>query len=153
MPSASTAPARVDVTALTDALLDDAPRFAANQSALLSTFASWRDARSPLEALIDRAPALRETEPLVQALSTVGGIGLDALGALAAHTPLATEWRDQKIAALDDAARPKAALEFPFLFAMRELVFAATEQGQLATMTPQEWRARIRTLATPARRR
>lgn len=141
------------VSALADGLLDDAPRFATNQSALLTTFAAWRDERSPLESLIDRAPALRETEPLVQTLSTVGGIGLDAVGALAARTPLAAEWRDQKIAALDEAAKPKAALEFPFLFAIRELVIAATEQGQLATMTPQEWRAKVRTLATPPRRR
>ena len=52
---------------------------------------------------------------------------------------------------LTQAARPKAALEFPFVPAMRELVVAAAEQEQLANMTPAEWLARVKTLAAPPR--
>jgi hexosaminidase len=137
---------------LIDGVLSDAPRFAAGRDELAGVFASWRDARPRLEALIDRAPALRETAPLARDLGDLGAIGQEALAFLAVRgTPL-PDWRERTIAALDQATRPKAALEFPFSRAMRELVFAALEHAQLGQLAPAEWRARIRELAAPPRR-
>jgi hypothetical protein len=82
----------------------------------------------------------------------MGAIGLDAIACLSRGIVPDAAWRDARIATLTEAARPKAALEFPFVLAMRELVVAAAEQGQLSTMTPAEWLARVKTLAGPPRR-
>ena len=61
-------------------------------------------------------------------------------------------WRDEQVAILDRAARPKAALEFPFVPMLREMVFAAMSQAEMKTLTPAEWRARVKSLAAPPRR-
>jgi len=66
-------------------------------------------------------------------------------------TPL-DAWRDERVAILDRAARPKAALEFPFVPMLRELVFGAMVQAEMKTLPPAEWRARVRALAAPPRR-
>jgi hypothetical protein len=60
--------------------------------------------------------------------------------------------RDEMIAVLDRAARPKAALEFPFLPMLRELVFATTLQADLKSSSSAEWRAKVRAAANPPRR-
>ena len=100
---------------LMDGLLSDVPRFAAGRDELRAMFTEWRDSRRPLEALIARAPALAEVAPLVADLSDMGSVGLDTLAMLSLNaTPLDT-WRDEKIAVLDRAARPKgrARVSFP----------------------------------------
>ena len=139
------------ISAALDGLLSDLPRFGLGRDRLRQSFAQWRDAKAGFAALVERAPALRETLPLSEDLATLGEIGLQALGYLESRgTPLPA-WRDSAIAALD-RARPKAALEFPFLPLMRELVFAAMEQSKIETMTAAEWRASVKALAAPPRR-
>ena len=137
---------------LMDAMLGDVPRFALNRDRLRTIFTTWRDSRAELDALIERAPALKEVAPLAADLADLGTAGLASLDMLAqAATPLA-EWRDSQIAILDRAGRPKAALEFPMVPMMRELVFAAMSQAEARTMKPDEWRNHVRTLAAPPRR-
>jgi hypothetical protein len=63
------------------------------------------------------------------------------------------EWRDARLAALAEIAKPKAALEFPFVESLRQLVFAASELPSLKQTTPDEWRARVRSLAAPPAKR
>jgi len=130
-------------------MLDDAPRFALHFSTLRDTLTSWRDAGPVLETLIDRSPALAEARPLARDLSAAGAIGLEALSYIQQGVAPTAEWRDSRLAALAEIAKPKAALEFPFMTALRELVHAAHEQAALRQTTPAEWRARIRTLAAP----
>ena len=137
---------------LMDALLSDAPRFALNRDRLRTIFTTWRDSRKELEALIDRAPALKEVAPLVADMADLGNAGLASLDMLAlAATPL-PEWRDAQLAILDRAGRPKAALEFPMVPMMRELVFGAMSQAEARTMKLDEWRTHVKTLAAPPRR-
>ena len=137
---------------LMDAMLSDAPRFALNRDRLRTIFTTWRDSRKELEALIDRAPALKEVAPLVADLADLGTAGLASLDMLAlAATPL-PEWRDAQLAILDRAGRPKAALEFPMVPMMRELVFGAMSQAEARTMKVDEWRTHVKTLAAPPRR-
>jgi hypothetical protein len=57
------------------------------------------------------------------------------------------------VAALEEIEKPKAALEFPFVVSLRELVHAAYEQEALRQMTPAEWRARVKSLAAPPAKR
>ena len=132
-----------------DLLLSDAPRFALHFSTLRDTLTAWRDAEPALEVLFDRSPALAEARPLARDLGSAGEIGLEALSYLSQGVAPSAEWRDSRLASLAEAAKPKAALEFPFLPALRELVVAAYERPQLGGSTPAEWRARVRELAGP----
>jgi hexosaminidase len=132
-----------------DLILSDAPRFALHFSTLRDTLTAWRDAGPVLEALIDRSPALAEARPLARDLSAAGTIGLEALSYIQQGVAPTAEWRDARLAALAEVAKPKAALEFPFVQSVRELVVAAYEQPQLKTSAPSEWRNRVRELATP----
>jgi hexosaminidase len=140
------------VTALVDTLLSDAPQFMRGRDALVAKFASWREGHTSLVRLADAAPALREITPLSDDLAQMSAIGQDAIDCLARGIVPDAAWRDARLATLAQAARPKAALEFPFMSAMRELVIAAAEQAQLQTLTPADWRARVRSLANPPRR-
>jgi hypothetical protein len=60
-----------------------------------------------------------------------------------------TEWRTAQLAKLDEAAKPKAALEFAVIASVRKLVIAAAELPQLNSSTPAEWKQRVNTLASP----
>jgi hexosaminidase len=141
-----------DVRRFLERLLNDAPRFAVGRDELREIFTQWRDARGRLMALVNRAPALREVEPLVGDLADLGFVGLAALDLLQiAATPL-PEVRDAHVAVLDRAGRPKAALEFPMAPLMRELVFATTAQAEARTMSLPQWRQHVRTLAAPPKR-
>jgi hexosaminidase len=140
------------VAADIDALLNDAPRFSATRDRLRARFTTWRDARPPLDALIERAPALAEVAPLVKDLADLGDAGLEALTLLEMVVTPDAEWRDRKIAVFDQASRPKAALSFPFVASMRELVFAVIERPGLQNTPFAEWRARVKALANPPRR-
>jgi hexosaminidase len=135
-----------------DALLGDAPRFALTRERLRARFTIWRDAKPGLDGLIDHAPGLLEVAPLAKDLADMGTTGLEALQLLELAATPDAPWRDAKIAVLDLAARPKAALSFPFTQSMRELVFAVMERSALQTEPPAQWRARIKTLANPPRR-
>ena len=149
--SADSAGAR-EVSVLADGLISDAPRFAAGRDRLRAIFSSWRDNREPLKTLIDQAPALREVAPFADDLADLGVLGLEALAVLELNAVPLDGWRDARLPVLDRAARPKAALELPFLPLMRELVFAAMTQAEFRTLSPAEWRQRVRTLASPPRR-
>ena len=130
-------------------LLSDAPRFALHFSTLRDTLTSWRDAGPVLETLIDRSPALAEARPLARDLSAAGAIGLEALSYIQQGVAPTSEWRDARLAALAEIEKPKAALEFPFMPALRELVHAAHEQTALRDTAPADWRKRVRELANP----
>jgi hypothetical protein len=52
------------------------------------------------------------------------------------------------LARLDEAAKPKAALEFVVITSVRKLVIAAAELPELRTTAPAEWKKRVNALAT-----
>jgi hexosaminidase len=134
-----------------DALLSDAPRFEAHARDIEKTLTSWRDAGSQLEALMDGSPSLAEAKPLAGDLSRMGAAGLEALSYLTKGVAPSTAWRDSRLAALDEAAKPTAALEFPIIPSLRELVVAASELPQLKSAAPADWRKRVKQLAAPAK--
>ena len=103
--------------------------------------------------MIDRSPALAEARPLARDLSAAGAIGLEALSYMQQGVAPTAEWRDARLAALAEIEKPKAALEFPFVPALRELVHAAYEQPQLKTEAPADWRKRVRELANPPKQK
>ena len=132
-----------------EALLSDAPRFAAHSRGVRDTLTAWRDTAPELEALIDRSPALHEARPLAADLSTLGTTGLEALSYLSSGVAPPAAWRDAKLAAIEQASKPKAALEFAVIPSLRQLVVAASEVARLKQTTPAEWKAQVKTLAAP----
>ncbi|HYO62765.1 MAG TPA: family 20 glycosylhydrolase [Pyrinomonadaceae bacterium] len=132
-----------------EALLSDAPRFETRATELRSTLTLWRNAGPELDALIDGSPALHEARPLAKDLAELGTTGLEALSYLSRGVTPTPEWRDARLAALGQIATPKAALEFPVVPALRQLVLAAYERPRLQQMPPADWRTHINTLAAP----
>jgi hexosaminidase len=130
-------------------LLSDAPRFESGARELHATLSEWQAAGPELEALIDGSPALAEARPLASDLSRTGTIGLEALAYIEKGVVPGAEWRASRLAALEEIAKPKAALEFPALQSVRQLVFAASELPSLRQTTPADWKARVKALAAP----
>jgi hexosaminidase len=133
-----------------DGLLSDAPRFQLYRENIRSSLVEWRDAGLALEPQMDRSPALHEAQPLAKDLSELGRLGLEALSYLSAGSAPTQEWRDASLARLDEAAKPKAALEFAHVASVKQLVIAAFELPQLKSLEPLEWKKRVTTLASPA---
>src|SRR5256886_322156 len=132
-----------------DAFLSDAPRFALYRPNLEHTLAEWQSASRALEPLIDRSPALQEARPLANNLAVIAEAGLEAMSYLSAGDAPTTEWRNAQLARLDEAAKPKAALEFVVVTSVRKLVIAAAELPQLRSIRPAEWKKRVTTMASP----
>lgn len=116
--------------AMVEGLLSDAPRFRLYRSDIRDSLTSWRDAGTALDPMIDRAPALQEARPLAKNLADVAVAGLEAIAYLSAGDAATTEWRDAQLAKLDEAAKPKAALELVIISSVRKLVIAAAELPQ-----------------------
>ena len=133
-----------------DAFLSDAPRFALYRPNIDQTLVEWQTASRALGPMIDRSPALQETRPLANDLSAIAEAALEAMSHLSAVDPATTEWRDAQLAKLDEAAKPKAALEFVVITSVRKLVIAAAELSQLRSTTPAECRNRTTTMARPS---
>ncbi len=100
--------------------------------------------------MIDRSPALQEARPLANNLSAIAEVAQEAMSHLSAGDAAPMEWRDAQLAKLDEAAKPKAALEFVVTTSVRKLVIAAAELSLLKSTTPVEWRKRITTMASPS---
>jgi hexosaminidase len=135
---------------MVDAFLADAPRLDLYRANINGTLVEWRAAGLALGPMIDQSPALREARPLANNLSDIAQVGLEAMIHLAAGDAASTEWRDAQLAKLDEAAKPKAALEFAVISSVRELVIAAVELPGLKATTPAEWQKRIKSMAIPA---
>jgi hypothetical protein len=133
---------------MVDALLSDAPKFQPYASDLKTIFAQWSDAEAQLNPIVDRNPALHEIKPLTRDFSALGNAGLEALAYLSRNEAAPQEWLESKRTALDEAAKPKAALEFPVVGSVRVLVVAAAELPQLKTMAPVDWKKMVISKAT-----
>jgi hexosaminidase len=137
---------------MVNALLADGPRFDLYRADLETTFGEWRSAGRALGPMIDHSPALQEARPLASNLSQIAEVGLEAMSHLSASSAATTEWRDAQLAKLDEAAKPKAALEFVVIGSVRELVIAAVEMPELKSSSPAEWQKRVKMLAAPGKK-
>jgi len=113
--------------ALVEGLLSDAPRFQLYRSDVRDSLKIWRDAGIALDPMIDRAPGLQEARPLAKNLADVSAAGLEAINYLATGTAATAQWRDVQLSKLDEAAKPKAALELVIVPSVRKLIIAAAE--------------------------
>jgi len=132
---------------MVEALLSDAPHFRPGE--VQRVLREWRDAGPQLNSILERAPALQEARPLVEDLSEMARIGLEATSYLTDRVAPTTQWRDASLARLDQAAKPKAAVEFAMIPGLRLLVSAAAELPSLQQLSPADWKLRVKSLAKP----
>jgi hexosaminidase len=132
---------------MVEALLSDAPHFRPEE--VRRVLRQWRDAGPELNSIVERAPALTEARPLVDDLSAMATIGLEATSYLTGNVTPTIQWRDASLARLEQAAKPKAALEFAIVPSLRLLVIAASESSSLQELSPADWKLRVKTLAKP----
>jgi len=136
-----------EFNALVDGLLSDAPRFRQNREHIKEILTRWRDIRPALDVLIDQSPILREAEQLPRDLSEIGVAGLEALSYVAADVAPPAEWRSASLAMLDQAAKPKAEVEFAIINPIRRLIILAAEVPELKSIPVSLWKQRVLTLA------
>jgi hexosaminidase len=133
--------------ALVDGLLSDAPELVRNRERIDSTLRLWRDACPMVQAMIDESPILREAEQLPRDLSSIGTAGLEALSYIAADVDPPSGWREDKLAMLEQASKPKAEVEFAVIGSVKALVILAAELRNLKSIPHSEWRNRVLTLS------
>jgi hexosaminidase len=131
---------------LVDAMLADAPSFQKNQAPIKAILSEWRDARPALDAMVDKSPILREAEQLPRDLAELGNAGLEALAYLAADIAPPAGWREAKLAALEQAAKPKAEVEFAVIAPVRKLILLAAEKQGLKNLPSSQWQEKIKAL-------
>ncbi len=132
--------------AMVDGLLSDVPYFHRNQDRIKAVLTEWRNVRPALDAMIDKAPILREAEQLPRDLSEIGSAGLEALSYLAADVAPPAGWREAKMAMLEQAAKPKAEVEFAMIVPVRKLIILAAEMPGLKSIPHSQWKDRVHTL-------
>jgi hexosaminidase len=133
---------------LVDGMLSDAPSLSRNRKVIGEILTSWRDASPSLTALVERSPILHEAEQLPKDLSDIGLAGLEALSYISAGQPPPPGWKEAKLSRLDEAARPKADVEFAVTGPVRKLVILAAEMQELVNVPHSDWKLRVQTLAT-----
>jgi hexosaminidase len=132
-----------------DALLSDAPRFVAGATELEAALSEWQRAAPALAALIEGSPALHEARPLAGDLSELAAAGLEALSYLTRGVAPSAGWRDRRLSSVEQAAKPKAAVEFAVAQSVKQLVVAAHEWPRLREMTAADWKAHVKQLSAP----
>lgn len=95
---------------------------------LITIFRAWTAALPKIMQLISASPKLAEVGPRVLELSEMGTMGLQAVSFLSTHSAAPADWKEQKLAILDEAEKPEALVRFTVLSALRELVLAAPEK-------------------------
>jgi hexosaminidase len=123
-----------------DAILSDAPHFAAKRSELEAAFQRWRDLSVQVEKLTETSPWLQHAR--TRDVARLADIGSEALALLGTGKAPPAGWKQAKLAWLNEAEKPKALLRFAVLSPIRQLVVAAGESSAAIPNVP-EWRARI----------
>ena len=98
---------------------------AENAAKIRAMATKWRSAEAGLQAVMEKSPALAEARQLSEDFRNLNQIILEALDAREKNPAPTAEWHAAKIKALDEIAKPKAALEFVTVSGVRKLVDAA----------------------------
>jgi hexosaminidase len=125
-----------------DRMLATAPA-SRDDSELRRRLTVWRDNHAVLEPILTASSLAAEARPLSRNLSTLGGVGLQALDGLAAGPQASAEWLEQTLAVVDRTQIVHASVELMVVPAVRKLVLAAAHTDELATLTPEEWSRRL----------
>lgn len=143
-----------ELTRLVDGYLygDPADRGAARDD-LIRIFEDWKESGKWIETnLIPVSPILQEAAPLARDLSLAGAIGIESLAFVERPVEAAPQWRDAKLPQLDEMQKAKAATELAIIKPLREMVHGAAELEKRNSMSPDQWRNHIKSLAAPKKK-
>ncbi|MEP7340100.1 MAG: family 20 glycosylhydrolase [Acidobacteriota bacterium] len=116
-------------------------------------FFNWADVSRYYRAVLaTNSSVLSEATPLTESLEEVSKIGTEALAYLRDSRTQSVEWRDKNLMRLEEAAKPKAAVELIIVQPIKELVIAAAEQEKRKTMSAEEWKKMIKEMAAPKKK-
>ena len=96
-----------------------------NLTKLRMMVAGWRASEAELKTLMENSPGLLEARQLAEDFRALNVIIVEALDALEKRSGMSQEWRDSKLKAIDEIAKPKAAVEIVSVAGARNLVNAA----------------------------
>ena len=99
---------------------------AAAESYIRQKLTEWRDNDSALQPLLQHSFLLKEVAPVSQNLAALGAAGLQALDNIDTRKPTSADWRQQQIAAIQQAAKPTADLVLVVAPAVQKLVEASS---------------------------
>ncbi len=118
---------------------------------LIERLRIWNSAgRHVADNLAGKAPALKDTAVVAQALADISAVGENAVQVLlSGHAPDDGWVRmcSGKLQRANDLG--SAAVEFPIAPSLKLLVAAAAEQDKRITLTPEAWRQYLRAIALP----
>jgi hexosaminidase len=97
----------------------------ARRDELQAWLSSWRDNRDRLDPIIERAPDLREIDPLSRTLAELGEIGLQALAEIEGTAVAAPGDHTERLATIGRASKPVAEVELMIVEGVRKLAEAA----------------------------
>lgn len=121
-------------------------------NALTEVFDGWEvGGRYYSETVLNNAPLLREAPDLGLRLYECAEISREALGYLRSEQTPPAEWQARSLARIEKIAQPIASIELVIVQPIKELVIAAAEQEKRKTMSTEEWKKHVKSLAAPKR--
>ena len=109
-----------------DYLQDPRARFQ-EETELIINFKAWIAAEPEVLHLMAGSPRLAQAESRAQQLTELGTLGVEAISYLASGLPAPAGWKAPRMAALDDAEKPRALVRFTVIKPLRDLVGAVPE--------------------------
>ena len=127
-----------------EALLNDAPKFAAASDELTKAFTNWRDMGPGFAAIAANAPILNDASSRVLQLQKLGTAGVQALHYLQSGKSAPSDWKAAQLALIKQAQTPDASLlKLPWLNSYRVLILAAADAGGLNSTDRQQWKQKV----------
>jgi hexosaminidase len=111
---------------LVDKYLKDPAGNEAARAQLAALFQQWVDA-APEAAQLMTTPLLVPAAPRAQQLGQLGATGLEALEYLSKKQSAPSDWKQSKLALLDEAKKPVGMVRFTVLDALKQLMSAVPE--------------------------
>jgi hexosaminidase len=102
------------------------------KSDIRSLLLAWRDNDNELRSLLQNSYLLKELSPVSQTLSSLGGVGLQALDDIDKGERGSDSWHKEQIAIFQEAEKPAADLFLAVAPAVQKLVEASTRSGKVA---------------------
>ena len=121
-------PSRHNFELLVSDYLQDPAAQDVQRAQLAALFESWIAAQPELLRLISSSLLLEEARPPAEQLTELGTTGLEAVSWLSSGQAAPRGWKEQKLALLDEAEKPSAAVRFTVLKPLRDLVNSVKEK-------------------------
>jgi hexosaminidase len=111
---------------------------------------AWRDNHPVLEPILTASAKAAEARPLSRDLADLGGVGLEALDALASGQQPEEKWGQDAQQRVRRAYVPRAEVQLAVVPSVLKLVLAASQLEESKTVSPEEWTRKLDEQVTKA---